>query len=45
MNKLPYGENYKPFNEMKELKNVLYDNNEQLIPIDSFQSRKLNKIF
>ena len=29
------GENYKPFNEMKELKQVLYDENDAVIPIDS----------
>lgn len=32
--KLPYGEQYKPFNELNELKNVLYDENEQAIPIE-----------
>ena len=32
--KLPYGDQYKPFNELAELKNVLYDENEQAIPID-----------
>lgn len=33
--KLPYGENYRPFNEMKELKQVLYDDEDNLMPIDA----------
>jgi len=40
LNKLPYGENYRPFNEMKELKDILYDSDHKQIPIDNFQARK-----
>lgn len=36
--KLPYGEDYRPFHEMKSLKNVLYDQKESIIPIESLQS-------
>lgn len=33
-NKMPYGENYRPFNEMKDLKNVLYDDKNDIIAIE-----------
>lgn len=36
--KLPYGEDYRPFNEMKSLKSVLFDADEAVLPINPFES-------
>ena len=43
---LPYGEQYKPFNEMQELKNVLYTNDGHALPLDytGQQRAKSNQI-
>lgn len=40
---LPYGDNYRPFNEMQELKEVLYDDENNMLPIDA-PDRSLGKL-